>query len=333
MATIRGSNLGGVTYNWNFDRAEDFWADVLDETFSVENLGTEIRASGRNGLGVVKQLVLSVEGLTVTSASWTVNNMVALTAKGLNASIAQLDSDIGFPELLTSNDDIKLADGNDFVNSYDGNDLIHSGGGNDTILGGNGDDTIDGGSGRDSLFGGGGNDRIVSTALDIVDGGQGNDTLVLEWPTWSVSWNNQSNAAGIRFQRVGNQADSVNAVGFEWIEDQSGNIYRLQAFGASADAARGLDGTSPYSDLIFAGGGNDTITLLKDSYSIVSGGDGIDVLNLPQTYSDSRLTFVDDSFIKIGNTQIAGIESFRFQDKVLSNAEVFAAAKNFHNRA
>ena len=163
------------------------------------------------------------------------------------------------------NDTIFGADGNDFINGMAGNDSLVGGAGTDFILGGAGADTLDGSTGDDTLDGQGGN--------DIVKGGDGSDTYV---------WNGN-----------GDGKDTYSSLsGYDRIRIQGSGIANNFVVSQASGQLRITDGpavlnVSPIIQVvdIFAGGGNDTITITAldrvrtATVLTINGGDGDDTIN------------------------------------------------------
>jgi Ca2+-binding RTX toxin-like protein len=162
--------------------------------------------------------------------------------------------------------------GNDLPNIITGNaerNGLAGLGGNDTIFGGDGDDPIDGGTGADSMAGGNGVDTYyVDNAGDQVvetDAGPTNyDTVWTNLPSYTLPTNVEIYIA------IGG-AGNVDGTGNDGITLMLGN--------EGANTLSSLGG----NDIILGREGNDTInggldTGLPDSYDVISGGVGADLL-------------------------------------------------------
>lgn len=156
------------------------------------------------------------------------------------------------------NDSLDGLGGNDTIAGLDGNDTIHAGDGADRVAGGLGDDLIyggdtskdgadyiDAGEGNNSVDGGAGNDTILAGAgNDLLVGGAGNDSI--------------NAGGGDNTIRGGDGADTLIVT-------------------AGNNLIYGGDSSADLRDVIYGGGGNDTIDAGYGNDS-VSGGAGQDSL-------------------------------------------------------
>ncbi len=168
------------------------------------------------------------------------------------------------------------ADGGDFVDGSIQNDLVFGNGGNDTLNTALGADTAIGGFGNDDanlpggglFFGNEGNDSVIGNANPptTVFGGLGNDS--------------------IRFSLFNSQNLFVGGEGADTIVE--GNVGERATIyggvdstaGGGADGADSIAGRFGNLDLIFGGGGNDTIQGddgIGISIDTIAGGSGNDV--------------------------------------------------------
>jgi serralysin len=131
--------------------------------------------------------------------------------------------------------------GNDIIRGLAGNDRLEGGDGDDTIRGGQGNDDINTGAGNDLIFGGGGNDTVGGMAgRDTVFGDAGDDV---------IAWNDPT-------------GDSVfGGTGNDTL--RGGDVAADRIFGGRGDdlirAVANQELANHAPDLLFGGGGNDTI--------------------------------------------------------------------------
>ena len=265
-----------------------------------------------------------------TSAQGVSVNLNTLTASGGDATGDAIDGTVdgiigsGGNDTLTGSDSelIGGADaytsiiygggGNDLIDGRAGSDQLFGGSGNDTIIGGTGSDTIQTGTDADSIFGGSG---------DVIDGGEGgtdSDTLVTTG-VYSVAFdpNNSENgtitfldASTLTFTNIERLVlNGGNPDGIIWgtAGDDSIGVGFVDANGDIVDGQDALlPGAAPNDDLIFAYGGNDTVTsgLGNDQ---VYGGDGADLITTGAGNDDAQGDAGNDTlFGGDGNDTLTG---------------------------
>ncbi len=188
------------------------------------------------------------------------------------------------------NDYLSGGDGNDNINGFQGEDILIGGAGNDTLysaaaadsnmFGGDGDDRLDAWHNSNFLSGGAGHDTILGgSGDDMMNGGTGNDQL-------------DGRGQGADTLRGGAGNDSLSVTGGDdLIEAGSGNDSAV--FGSSGNIAylgegndslvsweetvfQTVDGTN----IVYGGGGSDTVLAHGTEDSIINGGGGNDDLTL-----------------------------------------------------
>ncbi|MGR3369697.1 MAG: Hint domain-containing protein [Sagittula sp.] len=195
----------------------------------------------------------------------------------------------------TGNDTIYGEAGNDTLDGGADNDRLFGGDGTDSLLGGTGTDTLDGGAGNDtldgqddadSLFGGTGNDSLVGGAgNDTLEGGAGADVLNggtgLDYASYA------SSGSGVTVNLATNTFSGGDATG----DTNGGGLDGIigSAFDDSLTGydAQGSDADGIWTNVIYGGGGNDTIAGLagddslygEDGNDSVDGGDGNDYVS------------------------------------------------------
>lgn len=141
------------------------------------------------------------------------------------------------------------------------------------FTGGSGKDSVTGGKGADALSGAGGNDVLKGGAgADSLSGGDGNDTLSGE----------------------GGNDTIYGGAGSNRIDGGAGNDRLIAAGGA---------------DSVFGGDGNDEITF-SAATALVNGGSGVDLVTASFADRKSALSFTVSQNMKIGSTQLIGVEDF-----------------------
>ena len=188
--------------------------------------------------------------------------------------------------------------------------------GNDTLIGGEGDDYLDGIDGDDTLIGNGGNDTLIghnfvgaNSGADKFDGGLGNDTVYAE----AIDFNSASPMIlGGPVPSVGTAAgfgDTLNLL------TVSSDLTFSNDMGLSL--ASGVGGF----EVIFSGGGNDTITVMNatvnDGVYLIGGG-GDDVLigglgndALQGGAGNDRMVGLDGADTFVGDT---GVDTVDYSD-------------------
>ncbi|WP_040604292.1 Hint domain-containing protein [Sagittula stellata] len=163
---------------------------------------------------------------------------------------------------------VPIAQGDDSLSGGTGNDTIYGEAGNDTLDGGADDDSLTGGEGTDSLLGGSGNDTLEGGAgADVLSGGSG-----LDFASYA------SSDAGVTVDLATNTFSGGDATG-----DTNGGGLDGIIGSAFDDSLTGYDaqGTDPegiWTNVIYGGGGNDTIDGLggDDSLYGEDGNDSVD---------------------------------------------------------
>src|ERR1700741_40317 len=213
-------------------------------------------------------------------------------------------------------DDVFYGDGYNFTG---GDDVLHGGGGNDTLngeagsdqlYGDDGNDFLVGGQSRsassqyedfapDAMHGGDGNDIIGGGQGDLFDGRKGYDIALIHLEDSSFSYNVvlKSALTGSLY----NWGDGTQTEGIEHINELylgSGNdriTANVSQFGTLP--------TDNYNGGIFAGAGNDLITItgtLTPWQQIIDGGSGIDTVRLTGDYGGPTPFVLDNgSLIRV----------------------------------
>jgi Ca2+-binding RTX toxin-like protein len=194
-------------------------------------------------------------------------------------NIEKIDYDLGgYSHVFINNaGNQKISDDNvwSVIFGGGGNDTLFGGGGNDSLHGGTGSNQIDGGAGIDVVFHAGNeNDHII----DILDNGsiqiigsQGTDIDLL------------TNVEILKFNA--GQNDLYIASGTNNGELLSGIIT--------------LPGLRTGYDLIYAGGGDDTISDIFSDAQIIHGGSGSDRADFSQAFTDYATTIQKNGDILI----------------------------------
>lgn len=173
-------------------------------------------------------------------------------------------------------DYVQTLTGNSFINLKAGNDTFYGGSGNDTILGGEGDDLLEGGSGNDVYMykKGDGKDTILDSAgedtLKFTDDTtlsnllikkSGNDIL-LAIAEDGVVFDDLSDV--IRIQNWYVKENRIES--FSFADGSSADLHTIQdlipnkeGVYVGTDGDESIEGDLAYNDIIYAGGGNDTI--------------------------------------------------------------------------
>jgi len=191
--------------------------------------------------------------------------------------------------ILTGNSAIYgVGNSNDnLIIANSGNDTLVGGISNslgDTLVAGSGNDSLVGLSGiNDSIVGGSGNDTFVGSGSDLLYGGTGNNTF-----------NTASNTNGFSYNAVTNSVSSIS-VASDTITDGSGTniiistgnyslannsgITNLTVQGSAVGNSNNnliTDNDTLTADILYGGGGNDTIIGNNKADTIVGNSSGID---------------------------------------------------------
>ncbi|TRW96279.1 type I secretion C-terminal target domain-containing protein [Paracoccus sp. M683] len=266
---------GNDTYLFAYGDGNDTIADDAG-TDKIE-LGAGIVQGDLSYSVVGADLVISIDGgaggrITITNQFYGTTNRVETLVLYDTTVIDLLYEDLGWVgtsgndniygrDFTTGIDTIHGLAGNDNIYGYQGVDILYGDDGNDYIEGGYGNDELYGGSGVDNLRGGYGE--------DILDGGDGNDDV-----------------------RGGENNDILSGgLGDDYIDGEGGNDTVDYSGSASAvvidlntRTVTGEGTDTLYSIEIAKGSAHDD-TLIADYYSVgLDGGDGIDTLDLMQSY-------------------------------------------------
>ena len=149
MATV---NLNS---KFNFAIPQD-WTWVPTET-SASRIVLNDGTFKEEFLGNFSYLGDAVSG-TISSATFSVNQVLALSMEGLQADAAIVkqyaqtagDTQEAYAYLLSGNDTVNGSASADVLRAYGGADTVNGNGGNDSLAGGAGNDVLNGGSGIDT---------------------------------------------------------------------------------------------------------------------------------------------------------------------------------------
>lgn len=211
-------------------------------------------------------------------------------------------------------DALTADDGFDSITGADGNDTLAGGGGVDTLTGGIGDDVLFGGSGNDLLYAGAGRDQLYGGDLsdrlmienasavvagEVYDGGLGQDTLdgtaittAFNLASRGVTLSGLENIFGF-FGGVTVSAAQLNSfnpaiggfidTGTITIADAGvidisneyvlTDVINLSAAGNTLSLAA-VAGFGHFDGTVNGGAGNDTVTILRGSLTVVLNGGG-----------------------------------------------------------
>lgn len=196
------------------------------------------------------------------------------------------------------------SDGDDYVKVLSGDSIIDLKAGNDVFIGGSGNDTITGGVGDDALQGGNGND-VYSYAKghgnDTVFDASGNDTILFKDSTTlsNLLIRKSGNDIVIALAEEGKAFDElidtitlkdwyVKENRIETLRFADGSVADLHVIQElipnkegvyiGTDEDETIVGDSAYNDIIYAGGGNDTI-LGSDNNDLIYGEVGNDTID------------------------------------------------------
>ena len=289
---------GNDTYIWNWGDGFDTIYDsngtdtlklgegITFEDLSFEREGNDLYVYVKNdrsqGFLLRSEFYKSYQGIdTIEFADGSTCNL-----KQMGFTFNQTDKDENMSG--TGYDDIIYAgEGTNTISGGNGNDIIYSGSGNDTLRGDTGNDTLAGGTGNDNIDGGYDDDTYVWNWGDGFD-------IISDYQKSSTASRNDKIKLGegisfedLSFERDGNDLyvyvknDKTqgfklnnqfynNYYGIEYIEFADGSTCNLKQMGFTfnqTDKDENMSGTG-YDDIIYAGGGTNTI----------SGGNGNDII-------------------------------------------------------
>jgi Ca2+-binding RTX toxin-like protein len=200
--------------------------------------------------------------LTINLAKRNLGQFLNLTAETQYSTVRTVyGSIVGSNHLVGNAQNNTLVGGNkpDMLFGNDGNDILKGGGGNDALSGGPGNDVLEGGNGNDTLEGGEGDDTLApGIGQDVVDGGNGTDCVVC------VGDPSTATGSYMNLEENYTQCNSDSFTTLSSIECAYGSTYNDLILDSAED------------NLLFGGGGNDTITV-SEGYDVLQGGPGHDI--------------------------------------------------------
>ena len=154
--------------------------------------------------------------------------------------------------------------------------------GDDTLNGTSTDDTITTYEGNDTVNAEGGDDLIIVTVTTtgIVDGGTGSDTIRIVSDNF-FRYPSQNGNQMVSLVTDGGTVSISNVERFEVVSQATGLLARLMIVSGSGDDTIDLSVESASvsgNTNVYAGDGNDTITVGNSIYAYVNGGNGADIL-------------------------------------------------------
>jgi len=277
------TNTGNVALTVYAKESDVTAADALaggtgQDTLVVTADAGNLNLSGVSGFEVVR--VLPNATTAAEDASIVLGNNTVASGKVLTIDASAL---VDTGATLTVDASANQPDEGVSVIGGAGADTIIGGVGNDVISTGAGNDSITAGTGNDNVAAGAGDDVIVFagnlTAADTVDGGDGIDTLVVTSVT-SAALANVSNVENLAFSTSATLSSNLSFTNFDLSAVAGGQTLTLGAGYTNATTVK-----LGVSDVVINTANapltvNTTAAILNGATATVTGGTGVDILNV-----------------------------------------------------
>lgn len=219
-----------------------------------------------------------------------------------NTKILNNDNNTPFGDVGNTDDETILGGVNDnTISGYGGDDTIYLGDGDDTGDGGDGNDILYGGFGDDTINGGNGNDFIdAGTGNNVIDGGAGIDTISYENAESRIVIKLENDFA---FDNGQGGTDDVfnieNVIGSQFDDLIEGNELENIIYSGDGNDRIFLENTRDgipvviqggEHDILYAGAGNDIVSLNTENTYYLDGGEGRDTI---------RFSTITDDFVTV----------------------------------